>query len=382
MLKISFDLETPYRPRNKCIWPAVITAAGAIGSSALGLASQGGANSKNLQMTRETNEANMKMNERQLEEQRYLAAYQNQWNLDQWNRENAYNDPSLQAQRLRAAGINPLYGNGNVSAGEAGSLQGSTSSAPSNIPMQPGSVQPLDFSGVTSGINAFMQNQLLQTQIDKGAADAKMAEVHARTESVRVAHELFQIANDASKSEAERDMARSLLRVQHASEANQIYHSDLINKISEKEVEELKVRIAGHQIQNKLASIDSQYRARMNAAQLRSYDANIRQAYAAARAGDASAAASYAAAAVSDVTAAGIRIDNKTKESYNRAILDAAWTEAEQANDNRLFNILDKNFNYQGKVGQYFPMQSGQFSAAGRFDDWQKKNRFRNSKKR
>ena len=123
MLKISFDLETPYRPRNKCVWPAVITAAGAIGSAALGLASQGGANSKNLQMTRETNEANMKMNERQLEEQRYLAESQNQWNLDQWNRENAYNDPSLQAQRLRAAGINPLYGNGNVSAGEAGSLQ-------------------------------------------------------------------------------------------------------------------------------------------------------------------------------------------------------------------------------------------------------------------
>lgn len=45
-----------------------------------------------------------------------LAKKQNQWNIEQWNRENAYNLPSAQVQRLRDAGLNPglIYGSGNI----------------------------------------------------------------------------------------------------------------------------------------------------------------------------------------------------------------------------------------------------------------------------
>lgn len=45
-----------------------------------------------------------------------LAKQQNEWNLEQWNRENAYNDPSAQMQRLRTAGLNPdlVYGSGSA----------------------------------------------------------------------------------------------------------------------------------------------------------------------------------------------------------------------------------------------------------------------------
>lgn len=45
-----------------------------------------------------------------------LAKQQNKWNLDQWNRENAYNDPSAQMYRLRNAGLNPdlVYGSGSA----------------------------------------------------------------------------------------------------------------------------------------------------------------------------------------------------------------------------------------------------------------------------
>lgn len=39
-----------------------------------------------------------------------LAKMQNQWNIDQWNRENAYNKPTNQRKLLREAGLNPdLY---------------------------------------------------------------------------------------------------------------------------------------------------------------------------------------------------------------------------------------------------------------------------------
>lgn len=47
-----------------------------------------------------------------------LARQQNRWNIEQWNRENAYNSPSAQMARFKAAGLNPdlMYGQQNLSA--------------------------------------------------------------------------------------------------------------------------------------------------------------------------------------------------------------------------------------------------------------------------
>ena len=53
-------------------------------------------NQTNLQMNRETNEANRRLSE--------LAYRQN---LEQWNRENAYNSPAATMARFQAAGLNP-----------------------------------------------------------------------------------------------------------------------------------------------------------------------------------------------------------------------------------------------------------------------------------
>lgn len=64
-----------------------------------------------LQATRETNAANLK-----------LAQYQNDWNIAQWNRQNAYNTPLAQRQRYEEAGINPYFALGNINSGSAQSL--------------------------------------------------------------------------------------------------------------------------------------------------------------------------------------------------------------------------------------------------------------------
>lgn len=47
-----------------------------------------------------------------------LAKQQNQWNIEQWNRENEYNSPSAQMARYKSAGLNPdlIYGQQNLSA--------------------------------------------------------------------------------------------------------------------------------------------------------------------------------------------------------------------------------------------------------------------------
>lgn len=60
--------------------------------------------------TNKTNQAN-----------RQLAEYSYQKDLEMWNRQNAYNDPTAQMARYQGAGLNPnlIYGTGSASAGNA-----------------------------------------------------------------------------------------------------------------------------------------------------------------------------------------------------------------------------------------------------------------------
>ena len=69
-----------------------------------------------------------------------LAKQQNQWNIDQWNRENEYNTPLAQMSRYKDAGLNPdlMYGQQNLSA-----------ASPEMTAGEPGS--PMDYSPVANG---------------------------------------------------------------------------------------------------------------------------------------------------------------------------------------------------------------------------------------
>lgn len=80
------------------------------------------------------------------ERQKDLMALQNRYAVENWNRENAYNTPAAQMQRLKAAGLNPnlIYEGG--SAGLQSGAIGSTS-APS-APMAPASAP--NFQGALS----------------------------------------------------------------------------------------------------------------------------------------------------------------------------------------------------------------------------------------
>lgn len=94
----------------------VVSAAGSIIGGSVSKSGSDAAARASLQATRETNAANLK-----------LAQYQNDWNLAQWNRMNAYNTPAAQRQRYEEAGINPYFAMGNISSGSA---EGTLTSAP------------------------------------------------------------------------------------------------------------------------------------------------------------------------------------------------------------------------------------------------------------
>lgn len=87
------------------------SAIGGIAGGAASLLGSKYAADKALEATKETNAANLK-----------LAKFQNEWNIAQWNRQNAYNTPAAQRARYEEAGINPYFALGNIQSGNAQSL--------------------------------------------------------------------------------------------------------------------------------------------------------------------------------------------------------------------------------------------------------------------
>lgn len=84
------------------------------GTSAVGQAS----------MNKKTREFNREEAEKQRQWSEKMYNEQNAWNYQMWNEENAYNTPEAQVQRLRDAGLNPLYyGLDGSSAGDISSAQ-------------------------------------------------------------------------------------------------------------------------------------------------------------------------------------------------------------------------------------------------------------------
>ncbi len=110
------------------------------------------------QMNNEWN-ANQAAINRQWEENQ--VAKQNQWNLEQWNRENEYNSPVAQAERLKAAGINPAFMSadggtaGSVTSASPGSVASPTASTPNMMPAQ----FSVDLSSVANAINGYYSNK-------------------------------------------------------------------------------------------------------------------------------------------------------------------------------------------------------------------------------
>jgi len=83
-----------------------------------------------------------------------------------WNKGNEYNTPYEQRKRYELAGINPYLALGNIQAGNA---QGSVTPAP---PAPVGNAGAYLGAGANQAVNAYLQNQLISSQVEKNLADA------------------------------------------------------------------------------------------------------------------------------------------------------------------------------------------------------------------
>lgn len=129
-----------------------VTAGLAIGSAIAGVG-------QGLYNTLSSSHQNEKNRQFALQQQRL----QNQFNLDMWNRQNAYNSPSSQVQRLMQAGLNPNLAYGQLGSGDAGPLQSSDANYKGEAPQS-----NIDFQGnVQSIINNQRADEIHEKEIEK-----------------------------------------------------------------------------------------------------------------------------------------------------------------------------------------------------------------------
>lgn len=143
---------------------AVLGAIGGVAQLGINYAAQKYAADKQYQAQIETNKANAE-----------LAAQQNEWNIEQWNRNNAYNTAAAQSARYQQAGINPSL------AMQAGQMSAGNSSAPAQQAPLPHMEAPevrapqLDLSPILQNIMTAKQMQKEDKEIEARELDNTLA---------------------------------------------------------------------------------------------------------------------------------------------------------------------------------------------------------------
>lgn len=110
---------------------------------------------------------------------RELAEKENAWNLEQWQRETAYNSPAAQMQRLLSAGLNPslMY--------EGGNFSNSAASSPDfKASLSPMERVEFDPTAMASTISSIHQNELMDSQTRLNEAQARETEERANLQNV------------------------------------------------------------------------------------------------------------------------------------------------------------------------------------------------------
>lgn len=214
-----------------------------IGSSAMNAASQNQANKYNLQAQRETNQANMAINQSQLDyaQKMYQDQVSQQWKM--FNTTNAYNSPAAQKQRYLDAGLNPYIMMGSQPAASASSMP--AAGVPAQLPMQ------------AARMEAFNQWNLGRGLSDAGVfanIDATMAATSKTKEEARG----IALQNEYFRRNQEADLAIKILTADGLDEDKKykIFKNNLFEDTYE--AQKLKARLEPHAMQYTMNHLQSQ----------------------------------------------------------------------------------------------------------------------------
>lgn len=183
-----------------------------------------------------------------------LAKQQNQWNIDQWNRENEYNTPLNQMNRYKSAGLNPdlMYGQQNLSAAspEMTSGEGAT---------------PMDYSPVANGptigeaasiaANARLTNA--QAKLAESQADKVDAETVGQTINNEWLPKLLKGQTEINEADVKQKLADAGLKGKQIEVAvEQIKVMQQSVKESQKKIEDLQSQMENRTFQQVQAMLE------------------------------------------------------------------------------------------------------------------------------
>ena len=278
----------------------------------------------NLISTDMTNRANERMQQQQ-----------NAWNLEQWNRNNEYNSPAAQLQRMKAAGLNPDLMYGQNASGAAGNSS-SPAQGTNPIPKQPFLLDPTmsaqvralnakAYSDEMNGNGQDLQNEvysktalqqalknlgLTDTEIQKNVAQAE--ELHTRVDDMKKKWDLLEIQKQEALSHIAKTVEETkLLTLEQATE--------------EQACNLIVAQFEGQQLSNEQQKIINHYLPQQQQAELARKWSEVKKNQAAAENLDADTVYKQAQTAYTNelskseqVKRAGYRWDNKIKREQHQ----------------------------------------------------------------
>lgn len=153
-------------PRQNAWIGSAITAGASLIGGLFGNKSQNKNIDKQIAAQKEENQKNREYN-------LMLAQKQNAWNVEQWERENAYNDPQAQLDRMRKAGINPDLAVG-------GGYQNTAASSPAMTAGAASTAQDMSVLGQRPTLG-----QAIQSALHDSMLGAQIDNIKANTEKIR-----------------------------------------------------------------------------------------------------------------------------------------------------------------------------------------------------
>lgn len=247
---------------------SVINAGSSLIGSIAGVIGQNRVVNKQIEAQKRENQLNREYN-------LMLARQQNQWNLEQWQRENDYNSPTSQMARLRQAGLNPdlMYGQG-TTGNSAGSPE-MTSGAPS---------EPTDMSAMLSkrSFGQTMQ-QILDKEQQRRMNEAQIEAIKANTNKTNSETQGQDINNAIQQIRLGNEVTFQNMKIREMEDAHKLSDAELQYRFqqieeSKKLCDQIDSNIAKNQAL--IADLDNQQQERLRESlrrdkQLQGYLSNI-----------------------------------------------------------------------------------------------------------
>lgn len=305
------------------VLPAVINSVGNLGASLFGQSSQKEENQKNRDFV-----------------------------LDMWNKQNEYNSPKNQMKLLREGGLNPyLFGD------DAASSAAGTAPAPASAPLP-------TFQNPFNGSMQLLQQGL---QVE---ANQELQHAEAMDKIYGVLFKAYQEGGQELYDQTLRELAPTLQRFKWAGS----YRQQQLDNAIQSQVHDNNLKALDEtfkQLENKWYGVLNNDQHRLNQDLHRQYVENLNKIKAEIQNINAMTDKTIAEKEKILVERVGVLLENGLKsidyenaQELQEVVQETALENLWKLEDERHYKPFDKNYEYQGKTGQYFPLQSGQFGAA------------------